>query len=367
MPQYYTPVPEYILSEEERTAIDDSWNGGARDLKTLIKEGIGDGYDGRSAQGKAVKKHLATQNQEARPIQKYIKKSEQVIDFKTIESSLSDNQKEFIANNWRDMDYLEMAKTISNNPELQIGDQFYKDCLAFIVKLGGGGKGGNSISEYVPPKTLESALRKVKRHATMDIDENSMTPRFIDGVSRLIRYLGSHKFIFEINNLKKQAERDYFESSFIKYTYSKPDLTEEEVDSYMEICSDRVNYERMKIEEATLVEEGERSRQEDGKMHMAVVEALGKLRTTMTQNRARIEKALNTLNGTRSDRLKSGGITNLTISDLIQIAREADKRKAFLTQVKNRKELVQDEARRLSGMDGLYFELFGASQEELVG
>ena len=48
------------------------------------------------------------------------------------------------------------------------------------------------------------------------------------------------RFNHQINNYETQNDRDLFESSFIRYTYDKPDLTQEEVDQYIVLSSEVV-------------------------------------------------------------------------------------------------------------------------------
>ena len=367
MPQY-VPKPEYILTEVEKERLISAWNGGCTTLKELIEVTIGEkGHDGRSTQGMAVKKHLAALNLQARPAGVYIKKDSAVKDPKKINvAGLSDKQKEFIALNWEAMEVLDMARVIFNEPEMSAGSENYLRVVEFVGKLQGPkATVKESTGVYRPPKTVKQMLDKVRECITEDLnDDAALTPRFMEGISRLIKYLGTYKFIHEMGLLNTEEERQLLESSFIRFTYNKPDLSEEEIDTFISICGDQINHERMRVEEASLVRESEDSRNNDGKIHMAIVEALGKLRVSMTQNRSRIEKALEKLNGTRADRLKETGIVGATVGDLIQAARSAEKRAMFLAKIEERKGAVEQEIERLSGMDELYFQMFGVTKRE---
>ena len=46
------------------------------------------------------------------------------------------------------------------------------------------------------------------------------------------------RFNHQINNYETQNDRDLFESSFIRYTNDKSDLTQEEVDQYIVLCTE---------------------------------------------------------------------------------------------------------------------------------
>ena len=111
----YVPKPEYILSEEEKARLIEAWNGGCTTLKELIAICIGKaGCDGRSMEGMAVKKHLAALNLQARPAGVYIKKDKLGDPKNILVPGLSDNQKEFIANNRESMLPLESLSKVKN-------------------------------------------------------------------------------------------------------------------------------------------------------------------------------------------------------------------------------------------------------------
>ncbi len=367
MPDKYTPVPEYILNEDEKKKIVECWNGGARNLIDIIKYAIGPGFDGRSAQGKAVKKHLAERNMANTVTHVYLKKAEREILEKVRVENLADGQKESIANNWRDMAIPDLVELLYPNQEITQTDDRYKDVRDFVKKLSGAGNEGDRIlADYKPPKTEAQILNKIRQCATVDIKEDGQTPKFMEGVARLLKFISSFKFVYEMNNLKHQSERDLFESSFIKYTYTKPDLSEEEVDAYIDVCSEIIAYERMKQEEVMLADEARAQMGEDQKnIKMGIVEAMGKLRTTMDQNKKRRDKTLEGLNGLRADRLDKIETGSATIANLIQAFRNADKRNKILTDMESKRDGLNAEIQRLSGMDALFVEVFGVGQKEI--
>ena len=54
------------------------------------------------------------------------------------------------------------------------------------------------------------------------------------------------RFLHQIGTYNIETDRELFESSFVRYTWDKPDLTQEEVDQYIgwviESMESRINY-----------------------------------------------------------------------------------------------------------------------------
>jgi hypothetical protein len=68
---------EIVLTDDQKKLILDRWNDkekAAPGLKELIALAFGEGFDGRSFQGKAVKEYLASRSLRARPANEYLKK-----------------------------------------------------------------------------------------------------------------------------------------------------------------------------------------------------------------------------------------------------------------------------------------------------
>lgn len=351
----------YILSDIEKLSIDDAWNQGVDTLKEIIKLTFKGELDGRSKQGMAVKEYLASQNKKAVPGQVYQPKKNEL--------SLTEEQKEFIANNAASMKPLEITKTIFNNAELCPLNNEFKIVNAYYKSLDPGVRqdvSDEDLKEYSPPKQEAQAVARVNKYVKDGIKVGQLDSRQREYMTRLIKFMHTHRFLQEIIILKKNSERETFESAFVRFTWDKPDLTEEEIDLYLNYCSDAVRYARMKEEEIELKEFKDQMMAEDGKIPMAIVESLNKLRSDIDEVGKKQEKTLHSLNGKRSDRLEKIREDNSSILSVIEAFRVEEKRKRFIDVIEARKVSVEKEADRLADMDDLIFDLFGASKSELT-
>ena len=100
------------LSEENQNKILNAWNSSKEEppsLMELTELCFGEGFDGRSKEGRAVKDFLASRQLRARASDEYQAKG--LID-------LTQDQKEFIDNNLANMKALEIARVLFRNERL---------------------------------------------------------------------------------------------------------------------------------------------------------------------------------------------------------------------------------------------------------
>ncbi len=350
-----------VLTADEKQKAIDAWNGGVSDLKTLITTACGPGFDGRSKKGMAIKKFLADQNMKARPAQVYLKKTGQI--------ELTEDNKEFIAMNASSMKPLEITKLVFDDGMLTpLSAEFrvvkaYYDSLDLKVKAQ---SEDENVKDYNPPKTETQALSRINRYVFEAIDVTKVTPRHRECISKLIRFMHTHRYLFEINNLPLTSERELFESSFVRFVHDKPDLTEEEIDLYLNQCSDIVSYQRMQKELVFLNEAAKTTMEVDQKVPMALVEAVGKLRGDMNDNFKRQKATLNDLNGKRANRLDKLNTNSDTVLKLVEAFRSEEGRHLVAQMAELRKQELVNEVKRLETMDDLKFQLWGLSAREAI-
>ena len=353
------PVKETTLTDDEKKSVIDSWNSGISDLKTIIQKACGDGVDGRSFKGKAVKAYLAQQNLKARPSQVYAKRE-------AIE--LTEANKEFIANNAANMKPLEITRVLFDDGMLSPLSLEFRKVKEYYDTLDGKVKAlsdDENTGDYNPPRNEAQALARVNRYVLDGMDATKLTPRNRECIQKMIRFMHTHRFIFEMNLLPKKSERELFESSFVRFIYDKPDLTEEEIDLYLNQCSDIVGYQRMQAELVMLIDARQNMMEVDQKMPMALVDAIGKLRSDMDDNFKRQKNTLNDLNGKRSSRLDKINSSSESVIKLIEAFRDETQRQHIIRVLENRKNAVESEIKRLETVEDLHFHLYGAAKEEV--
>ena len=175
------------------------------------------------------------------------------------------------------------------------------------------------------------------------------------------------RFNHQINNYETQNDRDLFESSFIRYTYDKPDLTQEEVDQYIVLSSEVVisaNIQRRKEHLTAMLDAVVEDT--DGRASMSLVEVIGKVETEYNQSVNRQQKLLGDLKEKRSDRLSKQIKENASILNLVQVWKDEESRKKMIHLAEMKKEVIKEEVERLSSMDEIKCRILGLGEDEAL-
>ncbi len=356
---------KFILNKEQEDKILEAWNVKKMDSLQDIVNFVfpGEGLDGRSLQGRAVKEFLAGRQLKALNVKDARKNGPYV---------LAESQKEFIANNANAYDsWLDLAKEMFQNPQLtplyaeaKAVKEYYD---ALDPKLKVSAKEDISTDVYNPPRSDDQAISRINRYCFDGIDRNKLTPKQKECIKKLQKFMNTYRFVSEMNCLHKVEERKAFESTFVRLTWDKPDLTEEEVELYINYCCDIVAAYRMKREEEVLLLEIEnaRSNSQNGQAPTSLIDQLGGLREDKDRCSSRQKKTLEDLNGKRSVRLKDQGGGNITVLTLIDAFREKIKKDQIAKIGRARAQEVKEEVKRLETMEDLKVEIFGIDPSEI--
>lgn len=322
--------------------------------------------DGRSFEGKAVKEYLATLN--IRPKLSYDLKYTQPI-------ILTPEQELYIRNNYSTLSIVEMARALFNKENISRINLEYKAIQEFLVK--------NNLIPFDPneipinlspqksiPKTIEQAARKVNKYVLNGIDMKDLKKdtRLQNCLQSMIKYCHTPRYGLLMNTLSVGVDCELFESSFVRYVWDKPDITEEEVDSYINLCTDIVNYTKMQREVEKLGEMRDKCLDDsDGKrLSMALVTQMGELYKEMDNNQKRQNAALKNLTGTRNDRLEGRIKENASFLHAVEAWRDEDKRRRLIAIAEKRKQMVKDEVERLDTLDAIKCEIWGLNKESFL-
>jgi len=359
------------LTVEQEKQVLDFWNrtpDSPPGLKEITKEIFGGDFDGRSEQGKAIKAALAKFNLKA--------KGAHEVPSKTSVIKLTDEQQAFITNNVATMGSLEIARTIFNNPSLtnlnaetRAVNEFVKTLDTKVIYNSAGNE-EIPMGEYVPPNTLDKVLKRANKYVNGTLDKEKLTSRQQKGLEMLINYLHTFKFIRQMNTYDQQQDRDSCEDSFIRYTYDKPDLTQEEIDQYIELSNQAVrgikiqqSIEQMRrLQDETLAG----SDPENKKLYMSLVEAIGKSANEYDQCLKNQNKLVNDLKIKRSERISKQIQENASILNLVQAWRFEENRIKLLKLGEREQLAVQNEAEKLMNMAEVRCLILGLNKDEFV-
>ncbi len=180
--------------------------------------------------------------------------------------------------------------------------------------------------------------------------------------------MNTYRFIHQINSYTDLATRDLFESSFVRYTCDKNDLTQEEVDQYIVLSSEvviasniqhRVEHLQNLLDDAANDTDGRR-------IAMSLVEAINTAQNEYHQSVNRQQKLLESLKEKRSDRLKNQLKENASILNLVEMWKSEESRTKMIKLANMRKEAVAEEVEKLSTMDEIKARIMGISEDEVL-
>ena len=357
---------DIILTKDQKATLIEEWNSRPKNppsLLELINLVFPDRkVDGRSKEGKAVKAFLAEQSIKARAAQEYQHK----------EIRLSDEQKEFIDNNYKMMTFVEIARVIFANEKITNLNKEAKVVESYIKEIDPSHDSSEEINvthdEYKPPSTFSLALTKINKYIFDKWDKDKLIAKEKKNVEALLGYMNTYRFIHQINSYSDPATRELFESSFVRYTCDKNDLTQEEVDQYIVLSSEvviasniqhRVEHLQNLLDDAANDTDGRR-------IAMSLVEAINTAQNEYHQSVNRQQKLLESLKEKRSDRLKNQLKENASILNLVEMWKSEESRAKMIKLAEMRKEAVAEEVEKLSTMDELKARIMGISESEVL-
>lgn len=357
-----------VLTEKQKKDILEEWNYRPKDPPSLL-ELIGVAYpdekvDGRSKEGRAVKAFLATREIKARASHEYQHKEK--ID-------LTEEQKEYIKNNMLMMKGVEIARVLFQNHRLSNLSQETRTVNEYIKSIETNVNVYEPTSEalldeYKPSKTFDQMLARINRYTHDSLDKQKMTPKQKKDVMSLISFVHVYRFLYQVNSYTSQSDRDLFESSFVRYTHDKYDLTQEEIDQYIVLSTEvviassiqaRVEHLRNLLDDTANDSEGRR-------ISMSLVEAISSAQTEYNQSVNRQQKLLDSLKEKRSDRLKKQQSSNASILNLVETWKEEENRKKLIKLAEERKKIIKNEIDSLSSMDEVKARILGLDENRIL-
>ena len=334
-------------------------------LMHLIQNVAGfSGKDGRSKEGRAVKAFLSKIDFSAIPSSEY-----QKVD----RPELTEEHKEFIKNNKGTMKYVEMSRILFGDDKLTSLSAETRMVTEYCKSLEGDSFEDPSAStpafEYKPPKHPDRVLSKINKYILdSGIDKEKITPRQKKGIEKLMGYLHTFRFVHQISNYNNETERELFESSFVRYTSDKPDLTQEEVDQYIVLSGEVViasNIQR-RVGRLTNLLDDTAMDNEGRRISMSLVEAISTAQNEYNSCVNRQHKLLSDLKQKRSDRLSKQIHDNASILNLVETWKEEQGRRELIKMAELRKKVVKEAVDELSTMDQVKARIFGLSEEDAI-
>lgn len=353
-------LDKFELTEEDKKKIIDHFNEDPN-LMNIVKTVFNDEtLDGRSVQGRAVRAFLSQKNQN------YKTSLFERADF----IEFDEKQKEFLMseNVEAGMNALEISKLVFKDTNIQSLSLKHRAVIEFLNKYRPDIMDENealATDKWLPPKALSRALKKVNDFTGSEWDELTMPTKIKRNCEKLIIYLRSPRFLSFINQYVKVSDRELFESEFVRAIWDKPDLTNDELNSYVTLC---MNYVRQKHIQARMDRLNamcnDSGTQQD--LTMRLTEIIKTTSEELNQCEKRIESSTKDLNGSRQNRLKVQGEQTSNILALVQAFQDAEERGRMMLMADRQNKLIEEEADRLESMDEFKSRILGISKRELL-
>ena len=348
------------LTDEQKAQIEEEFNK-TPDLKHITQTVFNDtSLDGRSKEGRAVRAFLINNN----------------LEFTTTlvprvdEVDLTSEQKEFLMSNnvERGMNALEVTRLTFKDREIQPLSQQHMTVMDFLRQHRPEIVDDNEMitsDKWSPPKSLSRAIKKVNDWAGQNFDEISIQTKQKKMCEKLLFYLKSPRFVHFINQYSTIADRDLFESEFVRTVWDKPDLTNDELNLYITVCT---NYVRQKHIQQRIDRLNNMLNDTDNErdITLRLTELIKATSEELNQCEKRIESLTKDLNGSRQARLKARGEQNGSIAALVEAFQEKEERDRMIMMAEMQNKLIEEEADRLESMDDYKARILGISKKEML-
>jgi len=325
-------------------------------LKDLIDIAWPDmNFDGRDKPGMAVRKFLKTLGIKPKtnahiPVGKY---------------DLSMAEQEFIQNNAASgMKIMEMAKTLFN-PKITSLSKEVRAMREFVTK--------NQIpfleeeaeqtteDRFDPPKSYAPCLRLVNKYTHDIINSIAPSEREKQGINALVRFLHTPRFVQMINNYTNKDSRELFLSEFIRACYNKSDLTSDEINLYLNLCSDIVLASGIQKQIEVLSNRlNDIAEDPEGKITLPLAQAITAKTNEFDKCLTRQKQLIGDLNGNRAKRLEKQQSAGQNLFSLVAFWQEKKGREKFLKLAKMKQEALAGVVRDLENMDSIKAEIWGS-------
>ena len=315
--------------------------------------------DGRSKEGRAVRKFLAEENLDYQTTAKE----------KLPDIHLNDQHRDFIkAQAQNGLSAFQIAEILFPDANVRRLCKEHLTVLEFLRQYEPAYVHDSETAvnrAYNPPKLTITCLKKINMYTMKNLEEDKLTHDEEDCINALLRSLSAPRLIQVISNYTSMKDRELFEAEFIRATWDKPDLTSDEINLYINVCVDYINLKNISshIEKLnTMFNEVED--QQD--MTVRLAEVLKSKTDEYDKCEKRMESLIKKLNGDRAERLKNRRQDNATIISLVKNFQAESERRRMIEIAEMQKKLVEEEVTRLDNMDSWKARILGISKNDAV-
>jgi len=358
---------EELLNNEQKILILKRWEQSLEDppsIEELCELAFpGQKFDGRTKQGREIKKYISSQNLPAPKTKtEYVKK--EFLD-------LANEEKEFIKNN-PNMRGSEIASALWGKPFYANNSQEVRTILNYQRELEKTTPykkevDGDELETFRPPKTFEHACARINSHIHgANYDSKKLSPTQKKQCLTLISYMHNPRFAHHMGLTNNADDRRLFQNTFIKYIYDKTDLSQEDLDQYLTLANEAVMESSIKRTISMLENEQTEKLQNDGKLDMRIIEALKTSRDEYNACIGRQQKLYKALEIERSKRLSERIGPQFTLLNIVEEMKNEERRKTLIAEAEKRNDKLKGEVKRLSELDDTIARIWGLDEDLII-
>jgi hypothetical protein len=347
------------LSEQQKNFVKENANK-IKNLIDLTKQCFEDDtLDGRSKQGRAVRKYLV----------------ENCIDYKTtgrelVEAiELTQQQKDFILEQAEQgLSSLEIAKIIFADKQVKPLSNEQRTVLSYIREINPDimpSQDSGALNSYIAPKSPSRIIKKINDATGLGLDDSKINRQKQICIEKLGINLSNSRFLKIINNYLNESDRVLFEHEFIRLTWDKPDLTADEINLYLNACKEVINLEVISSHLNKLNDMFDIA-DDQTEMSVRLAEIIKAKSQEYHQCETRIENLTKKLQGDRAERMKKSQKENASFLSIVQLFQEEEERKNMIRIAEMQKIAVKEECERLEGMAEWKARILGIGPEDVI-
>ena len=348
---------EIILTEDQKNYIRENYQktAGLSELTQAVF--YNDDLDGRSREGRAVRKFMQDRKLSYTP--KHIDKKEDII--------LNSEQREFLINNISaDMTCAQLSQLLFPDAQITHLTKEYRAVHDFMQEHEGVPDCESAVNvKYFPPKAVSKIIKKINDYSGEELSEEKLNLQQKLSVESLGKFLAAPRFLSVINNYTDTKDRTLFEAEFVRATWDKPDLTSDEINLYINVCMDYIHLKNIHNNIGKLNRMFDECEDQQD-MTVRLAELLKTKSEEYNQCEKRMESLIQKLQGDRAKRVASKEKDNASLLSLVQLFQAEEERKIMLKIAERQRQAVKDETDELESMPDWKSRVLGISKEDVL-
>jgi hypothetical protein len=202
-----------------------------------------------------------------------------------------------------------------------------------------------------------------------------MKPGQEKNLKALLSYMRNTKFILQASQYDKKADRDLFESTFVRFVQDKAaDLVPEEVDMYVSAAAETVHVsqtERGIQKQEDMIEEclNDKDDKDGGKIRlsMSLVDSVNSLRDKLDKSKGRLKGLIESVSGSRSKRIDNKSNKDDHLGNLLALWSDPETRARLIELGLKEHEEDAKEYVRIRDAEDTWALIAGMDEDEATG